>query len=286
MDVTISYLTLACAPWPSRAKHGILARARAAAGAGLTSLGVDFSDLPELRKHKAEILSLVKIPECEWVHLGVEDRPYRGFPSQFEPLRILAGEFGVTRVNAGVCDWETTPQQAARSLEALALDTQELGMKIAVEPVAFGNLPMTIDVCDVIKLAGDPENAGLLIDTWQLTYPSTDRYNEALPKKAAWPVTEIQLAGITRRWDDMMQFRDVLKSTVTPREASQERRTLREMDCLTGKTGKGMFARSWLREFNTMNAPVSYEVPRSDWRQLPLDEVVRLVAEDIGILGD
>jgi hypothetical protein len=267
MDITISYLSLACAPYGQPSKHDVLARARAAAGAGLKSVGVDFGDLPHLRANKTEILSLVKIPECEWVDLGTE-RPYGEM--QAESLRVLAGEFGCTRVNCGVCDMLTRVDQAARNLERLASDAAALGMTVAVEPVAFGSLPFTIDIDDMLTLAGRPANAGILVDCWQVSYRGEMRPRR-LPFKPVWPVAEIQLCGPTR------------SGPHDTREASQDRMSLRN-SIEFGSWSRDI--RTWLAEFNTGGAPVSYEVPRTDWRQLPLEEVARLVADDIKVMGN
>lgn len=264
VNVTISYLTLACAPWGEHAKHNVVSRARAAARVGLTSLGVDFGDIPELRAHRKEVLALARFPECEWVDLGTE-HPYDA--SQKEALRIMAGEFGTTRVNCGVCDLKTRTDQAAQNLVRLTQDAAELGMTVAVEPVAFGSHPLTLDIADVLSLAGMPANAGMLVDLWQVTYRG-EMYPAPLPAKAAWPVAEIQLCGGTRPFPR------------TARGDSQNRRSLAE----DGRTGSGNI-RYWLRAFNVMNAPVSYEVPRTDWREMELEDVAALVAEDLKVLG-
>lgn len=275
-DITISYLTLSGASYGHPAKHPPLARARAAADAGLTSLGVEISEVNDLLQNRKEILDLVRIPECEWVNLGSED-PYYGSPAQFEPLRILAGEFGVTRVNCGVCDGKTTKWQAAQRLISLCEDVAEpgLGMTVAVEPVAFGSLPLLQDILDVLQLAGKPENAGVLVDLWQLSWPG---YWDELPKgPVSWPVAEIQLCGSTR-WGARREVSLNEKRWPDPRIASQERRTINEARL------QGQSPGTWLRKFRPYirrDVPLSYEVPRSDWRDMPLERVAQLVAEDI-----
>jgi hypothetical protein len=264
MDVTISQLTLACAPWGEPSKHSVLDRAKAAASAGLFSIGVGLDEAAELRERRTQLPSEISIPECEWAELGVF-KPYS--PADHEALRFLSGEFGTSRVNSGVCDKATGNGAAARQLEKLASDTQELGMTVAVEPVAFGSMPLLSDIMHLLELAGMPANAGILVDCWQVTWPDW-----ALPASFGdqWPVAEIQVCGMTRSNQGLH----------TTREASQERQSLRE------SRNRGLDIGRWLKEFNTGTAPISYEVPRSDWRQLPLDDVARLVADDLRILEE
>jgi sugar phosphate isomerase/epimerase len=272
MDVTISQLTLACAPWGEPSKHSVLDRAKAAASAGLFSIGVGLEETAELREHRAQFPAEVRIDECEWVDLGITS-PYSR--AQYEALRFLAGEYGTTRVNSGVCDVVTQEYQAAQNLELLAAGAYQLGMTVAVEPVAFGAMPLVEDVQDLLQLAGYPVNTGLLVDVWQVTWQGQGGYRELPERAGLGPVAEIQVCGTTR-----MGFLpgSGAGGWQTTREASQERQSLRE------SRDRGLDIGQWLKEFNT--APISYEVPRSDWRQLPLDDVARLVADDLRILEE
>lgn len=251
--ITVSYLTLAGAAYGKRARHGPLVRAQAASLAGIESIGADLhEDLTP------EILRYVSIPETEWVDLG-EDIP----PGDTERLKRLIGDYGVTRINVGVCD-HASPEDAARRLQTLAGLLP--AVTLAVEPVAFGNLRTIADIAEVLRIAQVP-GAGLLYDMWQVqaSYPG-----QRWPDSDV-PVAEIQLSGIPGNLPDRLRDAGV-------QPASQDRATL---------AGSVMNIPEWLRALHALGAgcPVSYEVPRAQWRAMPCEQVAVAVAKDLVYLG-
>lgn len=246
MTITVSYLTMAGASYGQPAQHDPLDRARAASSAGITSIGVDLHE-----PVTPAILRYVSVPETEWIDLADEPPP-----GDIARLLHLINDYGVTRVNVGVCD-TATHEVAARNLQLLAA---KVNITIAVEPVAFGNLRTIADIQRVLKLAEVP-TAGLLYDMWQV---QTEYF--AIPPAN---IAEIQLSGIQR---DGIARTDV-------RSASQDRALLTE---------SVISIPAWLTELHTagVTAPVSYEVPRAAWRAMPSCEAVaREVTMDLTQIG-
>jgi hypothetical protein len=243
MSITVSYLTMAGASYGYPAQHGPLIRARASSAVGITSMGVDLHE-----PLTPEILKYVETPEAEWIDLADEPPP-----ASIVRLRHLIDNYGVTRVNVGVCG-TAAHEVAARNLQLLA---SQVDIAIAVEPVEFGNLSTIADIQKVLKLAEVP-TAGLLFDMWQVQSERTII--------APGNIAEVQVSGIPA-----FEPADALT-------ASQDRATLGD---------SVIDIPAWLTELQAsgVTAPVSYEVPRAAWRAMPCELVAREVITDLSRLS-
>ena len=217
MDITASYLTLAGSRFGQATVHGIAERSRAAQSAGYTGIGataaeVQGCDLPAV----AASLQGAPVTELEWYDLGQPDKGTR------DTLLAMAGAFGATRVNVGVCQSAQTDSDAVitERLKAFADAAGEHGLTVAVEPVAFGYLWHTGRVLDIATAAGRP-NVGLLYDTWQVHRAVLRGAPHDVP---GYCVAEVQLAGYGQVTDDV--FGD-----------SQDRRGLPDPCCMADLAG-------------------------------------------------
>lgn len=262
MDITASVLSLAGKAFPDKPRFTPIQRAQAAQQHGITSIGVCLDEIDDLPRRPDVILNMASIPEAEWVDLGC-------IPSTrtIGQLRMLHEQFGVTRVNVGACDPSTTAKVAARNLDILAASAPFVDF--AVEPVAFGSPDMrTIyGVADVLNRAGNPDNAGILLDCWQVTQ------NGSLPWQHLKRVNEIQLCGRLSR--DVAYQAYTINDKI--KQASQDRLYM----------GEDMFDfRGWLASVNPDGKiPVSYEVPRREHAHMTLEQIAEGIAADLAALA-
>jgi len=259
VNICASYLTLAGSSYGKRARYSPLERAQAAHAAGIPAIGVSLSeDIDE------SVLRYVTVPEAEWVELS-----FPLFTEERYKLAALRNVLGVTRINAGVTLPRVSIAEAAVNLARLAEITAPLGITVAVEPVAFGSHKTIDDIRMVLKASGvSPEHAGLLYDWWQTSYDPENLFafgeHEPLP-----PLAEVQLCG----------FREDDPDTEDPAVTSQDRPLL--ADCAPSSV---RWLRNELRKISP-DVPLSYEMPRADWRELPLIDVAELAAKDMSLLS-
>lgn len=258
MNITASYLTLAGSAYGEPAKYTLLERAKAAHAAGISFIGMSLDDvLPDIVP-----LRYVKIPEVEWLDLNVPPTV-----SETRKLRYAAHYYGVTRVNVGVTAKVSSHARAAENLRRILDITVPLGMTIAVEPVAFGALPLISDVEKILELSGaDAPDAGLLYDWWQTSYDPRNLF--ANPAEIFPVIAEVQVCG----------FRDDDPDTDDPAVTSQDRNSL---------SWESRRSIRWLRdELATMapGVPFSYELPNAHLRSLPLMKMAEAAAADMGLL--
>ena len=258
MNICASYLTLAGSSYGKPARYSPLERAQAAHAAGIPAIGVSMhEDIDE------SVLRYVTVPEAEWIELS--------FPLLAEERRKLAvlRDLGVTRVNAGVTLPRVSIATAAVNLARLAEVTAPLGITVAVEPVAFGSHKTIDDIRMVLKASGvSPEHAGLLYDWWQTSYDPENLFAFG-HDGTLLPLAEVQLCG----------FRDDDPDTEDPAVTSQDRPLL--ADCALSSV---RWLRNELRKISP-DVPLSYEMPRADWRELPLIDVAELAAKDMSLLS-
>lgn len=260
MNITASYLTLAGSAYGEPAKYTLLERAKAAHAAGISFIGMSLDDvLPDIVP-----LRYVKIPEVEWLDLNVPPTV-----SETRKLRYAAHYYGVTRVNVGVTAKVSSHARAAENLRRILDITVPLGMTIAVEPVAFGALPLISDVRKILELSGAAaQDAGLLYDWWQTSYDPENLFAFGDHSKPLH-LAEVQLCG----------FRDDDPDTDDPAVTSQDRLKLADSSSVRNMR--------WLRdELVKLNpaVPFSYELPNAHLRSLPLMKMAEAAAADMGLL--
>lgn len=259
MNITASYLTLSGSAYGEPARYSLLDRAKAAHAAGISSIGMSLDDiLPDIVP-----LRHVSIPEVEWLDLNVPPTI-----SEVRKLHYAAHYYGVTRVNAGVTAKACSRKRAAENLKRICDITVPLGMTVAVEPVAFGAMPLISDVRKILELSGaDASDAGLLYDWWQTSYDPENLFAFG-DHSAPLHLAEVQLCG----------FRDDDPDTDDPAVTSQDRNSL---------SYESRRSIRWLRdELVKLNpaVPFSYELPNAHLRSLPLMKMAEAAAADMSLL--
>jgi sugar phosphate isomerase/epimerase len=257
MGITASYLTLSGSAYGEPAKYSLLERAKAAHAAGISSIGMSLDDIiPDIVP-----LRYVKIPELEWLELS-----RRMAPDEIRKLLWATQYYGATRVNVGVTAATCSPARAAENLKRILDITVPLGMTVAVEPVAFGAMPLISDVRTILELSGaSPDQAGLLYDWWQTSYDPENLF--ANPAGILPVVAEVQVCG----------FRDDDPGTDDPAVTSQDRNSL---------TLESPAAIAWLRDqLMAPGVPFSYELPNAWLRKLPLLKMAEAAAADMSLMS-
>lgn len=255
--ITASYLTLAGSAYGEPAKYTLLERAKAAHAAGISSIGVSLDEDAD-----ESALRYAAVPECEWLDLNVPP-----MTEQRYKLYAMRNVLGVTRVNVGVTAKVSSHEGAAENLRRILDITTHLGMTVAVEPVAFGALPLISDVETILELSGaDASDAGLLYDWWQTSYDPRNLF--ANPSEVLPVIAEVQLCG----------FRDDDPDTDDPAVTSQDRNSL---------SWESRRSIRWLRDELARMAPgvpFSYELPNAEMRKLPLMKMAEAAAADMSLL--
>jgi sugar phosphate isomerase/epimerase len=162
-----SYHTLSGGRHGEPPVYPLLARAVAAAWAGIPAIGAHADDLigdgdpwvlqREMSKH------LVTVPVLEWVSL---DQPRD--KEQERRLFKMADIFHSRQLNVGVCSTEDISDRTlVNRLGKLAFRAQQHELTVAVEPVCFGSLDQISRVQELIDNVNEP-NVGTLLDVYHL----------------------------------------------------------------------------------------------------------------------
>lgn len=247
MDVTLSMLSLRGARFNEPSRFTVMERAEAAHDLGMTSLGFQFDD-PTLTR---DVLSLVEVPELEWVDVDREVPRER-----IDQLLSVADMLGSTRVNAGVGIGTKSPMPleevtgyVARFADAVA------PLTVALEPIAFGWLPHARDVLKIIRDANRP-NLGLLMDVWHLS-ADTEPYMINVSE-----IAEVQLAGVPASYGADM-FAGAM-----------------DRPCITDSS---VDIRAWMSNLISAGytGAVSYEAPHARNASMGIDMIAANVATDL-----
>jgi sugar phosphate isomerase/epimerase len=181
VEIGCSYLTLSGSVHGKPPEQGMISRAHTAFQAGFASVGA--SDLDAMpRKHHLPTL-YTPVTELEWFDLS---RPEWEVADK---LMAIADRLGtVRRLNVGSCHYLSNGGEI-NALQCIAQRAAYHGVKVVVEPVAFGAFPTLESVMGLIAKAGG-ENMSLLYDTWQVY-----RTERKLPFVDASAIGAIQVAG-------------------------------------------------------------------------------------------
>ena len=248
-----SYLTLSGSEHKAhQPRYNALDRAKAAHAVGIPGIGILLGE--EL---DPAILKYADVVECEWLDLS-----QRVTPADVENLRI-AQDYGCSLVKTGLCDNQTTPQQARENLSTVIDAAGETGMTVAFEPVVWGNLPRLRDADPVISGETDwPEIVGICYDTWQIAtgswpeglwYPTTD-------------IAKVEVSGVKLAIPEDLET------------AAMDRPLLTESHINISTWVKDLLSRGF-------TGPVTYEQPVARWREQSLIETAEAAAADMATLN-
>jgi hypothetical protein len=252
-----SYLTLAGSPHGDRPKFTALDRAKAAHAAGIPSIGVLLNEPLDER-----ILRYAAVDEAEWLELKDPITAQQG-----AALGMLHDYYGVQRVKTGLCDTGTSRRRAAANLRSVIDIAGLFRLQVAVEPVAWGGLPLVADVMHVIREAGAARNpdVGLCFDLWQVAKQPA---GHAESRDWSGHVNKIEVSGVA---DDA--GRDLFTSAMDRPHVTESYedvigwvKRLRALDSLSA-------------------APVTLELPNAAMRQLPLPDQAELAAKNMAALS-
>lgn len=246
--VCASYLTLAGSAHGEPPRYSALERAKAAAAHGIKAIGIRLDEPLD-----PAILDYVTVPEAEWLDLSRQITPKEDLT-----LGVLAYDYGLKRINVGLCDRETIWWQAETHLMAIVSAAKRHGLTVCVEPVAFGGIRTLDNVVRLIKHAGywDDPSVGICYDLWQVAQHYPELQHSA-------KITEIQACGVEFRPADMFA-------------ASQDRPLIQHSQIDVVR---------WVNSLRShgCTAPLSYELPNVVLRSFGgnLDQTARIVADDM-----
>jgi hypothetical protein len=246
--IPLSFLTLSGSVHGARPKYNAEQRARAAAAAGFSAIGVLWDE------PLGAAGSWAQIAEVEWAEL------VRPVTAELRTALDRLAWYQCPLIKAGVCG-VTTKREAANALISLVTCARKHAMTVAVEPVAWGCFPSLTDVADVIAMAGysDSPDVGICYDLWQVAMgtPHKDWFSVAGAR-----IAKVEISGIGF---------EVTKQTAA---LAMDRPSLAD-SCLS--------AQLWLDKLTSMGftGPVSVEEPNAALRLLPLADMAAVVADDI-----
>jgi 4-hydroxyphenylpyruvate dioxygenase len=168
--LTASHVTLHGAGFVDPARFGVDERARAAAAAGFTGMGVQLADLASHGgvgpARAAAAAAGIQVTEAEFLGGWALADPDTG-PSDAERLLVEAADtWGALRVTAGeFAAGPIDPGRAAAGLAAVASRLAPHGVTLAVEAFAWGAIADYPTALDIVRRSGAP-NAGIMIDVW------------------------------------------------------------------------------------------------------------------------
>jgi sugar phosphate isomerase/epimerase len=183
MELTCSYLTLAGCGHEGKPMHALDTRAYAALMAGFSSIGAGPSDTnldPHVLKN---MQALGQVTELEWFEMGDPNW------AELNELFQFADKLGtVNCLKVGVCKSDRNGSEA-EVLRTVAKRAADHGIRVTVEPVAWGAFPTIDDVLNLMNEAGG-RNMGLLYDTWQVYY-----HERKLPIVDPELISSIEISG-------------------------------------------------------------------------------------------
>lgn len=256
MTICASYLTLAGSPHGSKPAYSMLERAKAAHAAGIPSIGVLWNE-----PFEKEVTRYASIAEVEWFELDHDITSL-----ERNTLERLKGETGCSMIKAGLCG--ENARFTVSSLSGLVMIASELGMTVAVEPVAWGRdsslgdvIELTDEVTADFYAYGIHAPLGVCYDLWQVSQ-GTPWINRDI---SASKIAKVEVSGVSFP----------LGGTI---EGNAMNRPLIAASMVD--------IREWVRQLRAggFTGMITYEQPSFRLRKLPLMKMAEAAAADMSLL--
>jgi sugar phosphate isomerase/epimerase len=265
-DVYASFYTLSGAPVTQPSRFTLRQRAQAAARAGLAGIGLSVQDYISLTLASSPSALRAAVDNAGvivheigfvygWERSGSTER-WRHYESR---LLEMAEVFDADRLNLGL--YQAAPgwfiDDVAETFRGICDRAQEVGLQVALEPMAVSSLSHLSQAEEVLNLAGAP-NAGILIDSYHLF-----RSGDGLAELAQIPPDHI--IAIQLNDAPAMLRGDLEEECVSARE-------------LPGRGGLDLTELLVTLDVMGVDAPISVEVMSTEFGRLPVYEAAERTA--------